>query len=136
MIPAPFPAPRRRSWTAVLLLSLILSWPVSAPAQAPDIAGVYAVTGQNPDGTGQYRGEVTVARAGDAWAIVWRFGEQRHAGTGILRGGRLSVVYQPQAQPPGVAVFELSASGTLSGLWTGLGGRTLGTETWTPRGRS
>ncbi len=73
-------------------------------------------------------------RRGEAFHVIWRIGQQQHSGTGILRNGQLSVVYHAQGEAPGVAVYTLNPNGSLTGLWTALGGQALGTETWTPKG--
>ena len=119
---------------AIAIGFLILSMTVVF-GQTRDIEGLYRVTGTNPGGVGDYRGEVAVARTGDVYQIAWRFGGDQHIGTGIRSNGQLSVVYQPEGQIAGIAVYRIEPNGTLQGIWTTLGGQTLGTEEWTPQGR-
>ncbi|GGK47196.1 hypothetical protein [Salinarimonas ramus] len=118
---------------AAFALSVAL---VAAPVAAQDLGGTYAVRGTNPGGQGEYRGEVAIVPAGEAWQVAWTIGGARHVGTAILTGDTLSVVYQPEGELPGIAVYELQPDGSLEGTWTGLGGNALGTEEWVPRGRS
>jgi hypothetical protein len=116
-----------------ILVALLM--PIGALAQPADITGSYSITGENPGGGGAYRGEVVVKRTDDTYQVLWRLGPQEHVGTGIFRDGQFSVVYQPRGEPAGIAVYIVSASGTLNGLWTGLGGQFLGIETWTRKDR-
>ena len=116
-------------------LSLILALLLPTLTHAQDLTGTYTVEGSNPDAKGAYRGEVRVARAGDVFHVIWIFGKQQHAGTGILRDDQFAVVYQPKGGQPGIAFYKVNADGSLSGTWTTLGGRTLGTETWKPKDR-
>lgn len=110
-------------------LTLFLLLPIATP-YAQDLTGRYAVEGGNPNGQGTYQGEVQVVRAGDVFHVRWSLPGQQHAGTGILQKGLFAVVYQPEGERPGVALYTLNANGSLSGTWTSLGGTVLGVENW------
>lgn len=104
--------------------------------QSREIAGTYAMVGTNPGGMGEYRGEVAVVQTGDVYQVGWTIAGQRHVGTGVLNGDVFSVVYQPEGEQAGIAVYELQPDGSLDGVWTGLGGQALGVERWVPQGRT
>lgn len=110
-------------------LTFFLLLPITAP-HAQDLSGRYVVEGGNPNGQGNYQGEVQVVRAGDVFQVKWSVAGQQHAGTGILHKGLFAVVYQPAGEQPGIAVYTLNANGSLSGAWTPLGGTVLGVENW------
>lgn len=114
---------------SLLSLACVLLLPVAA-SHAQDISGHYAVEGGNPNGQGAYQGEAQVVRAGDVFHVMWSIAGQQQTGTGILQKGALAVVYQQEGELPGVALYTLNSSGSLSGTWTSLGGTVLGVETW------
>ena len=118
-----------------LVIGLIILATAAAIGQERDITGLYTMTGTNPGGMGEYRGEVAVVQTGDVHQVGWTVGGTRHVGTGVLRGEILSVVYQPVGEQAGIAVYELQPDGSLAGVWTNLGGQVLGTERWMPQGR-
>jgi len=117
-----------------LFVVLLLLSPVAALAQSEKLTGTYTVEGRNPGGKGTYRGEMAIAASGDTYRIVWRMGNQQHEGTGLLRDGKLAVVFR-SGQQTGVAFYDVRDNGTLIGTWTTLGGQAVGTETLTPKGR-
>jgi len=92
---------------------------------------LYTVEGRNADQKGTYRGEVD----GEGFKILWIIGNQQYAGTGILRDGKLAVAFQAQGRMAGIGLFDLRSDGTFSGTWTVLGGKALGLENWTPKGK-
>jgi hypothetical protein len=118
----------------MVLAGLVLS-PIAALAQESGLNGVYTVEGQNPGGKGSYRGELAIAPIGDAYRVVWRVGNQPYEGTGLLRDGKLAVVFRT-GQQAGIAFYDVRENGTLTGTWTTLGGQVVGTETLTPKGRT
>lgn len=121
-----------RLMTAVVALAFA---PLAALAQSAKLTGTYTVEGQNPGGKGTYKGELAIAQTGDAYRIVWRIGNQQQDGTGLLRDGKLAVVFR-SGQQAGVAFYDVRDNGTLTGTWTTLGGQVVGTETLTPKGRT
>lgn len=121
--------------TNTIAMMVLLFSVAVASGQTQDIEGRYQVSGTNLGGSGQYSGEVAVTRTGDVYQVAWSFGQDQHIGTGILFNGQLSVIYQPEGQSPGIAVYQIEPNGTLLGIWTMLGGQILGTEEWTPPDR-
>lgn len=103
---------------------------------ALDVAGAYRVQGTNPEGAGEYRGDVLVRKVGDAYQVVWVIGGQRHVGTGLLTDGVLSIAYQQSNRSAGIAVYRQDADGVLRGRWTPIGGTASGTETWVAKDRT
>ncbi|MEZ5670421.1 MAG: hypothetical protein R3F55_23905 [Alphaproteobacteria bacterium] len=98
-----------------------------AKDDAIDFAGVYAVQGQNPDGTSGYDGQANIIRTGETWRVEWYVGDQTFVGTGIGYGDVLAVGYDG-----GTAVYQRDTDGTLYGAWAVNGGDTLGAEVLTP----
>lgn len=119
-----------------LVIGLIILATAAAFGQTRDITGIYAATGTNPGGRGAYRGDVIVVEDGEVYQVAWTIAGARHVGTGVLRGNQFSVVYAPEGQGTGIAVYELQPDGNLDGVWTNLGGSTLGSERWIPQGRT
>jgi hypothetical protein len=97
------------------------------------IDGVYRVEGHGPRSADLYKGEAQIKKTGDTYTVVWRIGEMRHIGTGILTDNVLSVFFQPLDRngAPGVASFRIVDDKIARGSWTMLGGKEVGVETWT-----
>lgn len=115
--------------TACAILVLTLAW----PAAADDIAGKYAVEGQEANSGASYSGEAMVQNAGDTYHVVWQIGEQVAIGTGILTEEGFAVTYMMRgAQIPGIALYKVASDGTLSGQFTMLGADSVGEESWSP----
>ncbi len=99
-------------------------------------AGPYQVAGRNPDGS-RYSGTLKVFTVGPAYSLEWLIGESRYVGLGIRQGRLLAVAYGSDSC--GVAVYTVSAGGTLEGDWTAYdvyarnGKQGAGTETARPR---
>ena len=64
--------------------------PKQALAAAPEVAGIYRVSGTNPNGSA-YRGMVALGREGDKVMVTWWIGEQVLHGTGRRAGKTLAV---------------------------------------------
>ena len=124
-----------RSARLMIALGALALSSVVALAQGVGLNGLYTVEGQNPRGNGSYHGELAIASAGDAYRVVWRVGSQPYEGTGLLRDGKLAVVFR-SGQQAGIALYDVRDNGTLIGTWTTLGGQAVGTETLTPKGRT
>ncbi len=100
------------------------------PAGAQLREGLYAVEGQNPDGS-TYAGLFALQpTTGAGWIASWQVGEVRLVGLGLIQGGVLAISFVVEGRP-GVAAYEVEADGRLRGSWTTGGG--LGTEILTPR---
>lgn len=113
-----------------ILLGAALSAFTFCAALAQDMTGEYVMEGANPGGSGRYTGRVALALTGDTYQVAWIIGKARHVGTGIVTGDTLSVVYQQDANNLGIAVYKIGSDGTLTGRWTVLGGKKVGSETW------
>ena len=95
---------------------------------AADIAGEYAVTGTNEDGS-PYRGELEVIRHGDVYQFRWNAGQQ-YDGVGIQNGKVIAVAFTQGANGKGCGVvsYQILADGTLDGAWGYWGVNERGTE--------
>jgi hypothetical protein len=109
-------------------------------ASGPELEGVYAAAGVNPDGS-EYRGLVHIVRHGESFVVSWMFprvsGEEVvfetvSVGIGIASTGMLAVSYFT-ARMAGVVLYQIGDGGNrLAGHWTVVGeGGALQTETLT-----
>ena len=105
------------------------------PLNAAELIGRYRVEGANAGGANLYRGEAMVVQSGKTYQVAWKVGAQEFRGTGVLTGTTFSVVLQPQGAPPALAVYQIHEDGSLVGVWTGIGGTSLGSELLKPEGR-
>ena len=95
-------------------------------------AGMYDVTGTNPDGTA-YNGIIGLRQVGLAsWQVLWDLGETRFEGYGMSSGLTFAVGFA-LSQRPGIAIYSVNADGSMTGQWTLVGTSAIGTETLTPR---
>jgi hypothetical protein len=118
--------PLIRTLLFALLLSAGLAWPAAAQIRE----GLYAVEGQNPDGS-IYRGQFALQTGPSAsWIAAWQIGNVRVMGLAVIQGGVLAVSFVVDGNP-GVAAFEVEPDGRLRGVWSTGGG--LGTEMLTPQ---
>jgi hypothetical protein len=108
---------------------------LAAPLHAAELAGTYAVEGQNAGDQRSYRGELTITPVGRVYRVVWRIGPVENVGTGIVQNDMLAVVYVQQGKA-GLALYEIRPDGVLSGTWTIHGAQGVGSETLTPRNRT
>ena len=81
---------------------------------ATNIAGSYAVSGRNPDGSA-YAGTVVLRQQGAEYNIAWTIAGQDYQGTGRLEGRVLTVNWQGDANP---VVYVLMPDGELHGTWS------------------
>jgi len=97
------------------------------PPGGVSLEGKYTGSGTNPDG-GSYTCDVTVSRAGRAYAVAWYFdGQLGYEGTGIVKGNTFVVGFaSPQGY--GVVAYTIGRDGSLDGTWTAPGATKLGTE--------
>ncbi len=96
-------------------------------AGAAAVVGSYTGAGTNPGG-GTYSCDVTVAKRGNVYRVMWYFdGKLGYEGTGILKGNTFVVGFaNPQGY--GVVAYTIGRDGSLDGTWTGAGGTKVGTE--------
>jgi hypothetical protein len=118
------------SFLTALISTIMLV--IATPVLAQEVSGQYRIEGANPDGKGTYRGQVAVTKTGETYQVTWVIGTSKHIGTGLQQDGVFSVIYQPDGASAGIAVYKIGADGVLIGSWTNLGGKVLGSETWTP----
>lgn len=113
-----------------LLLALVLVGAVTLPGQAQIREGVYAVDGQNPDGS-TYQGQFLLQPGPQgSWIALWQVGNARLVGLGLIQAGVLAISFGVEGRP-GIAAYEVEADGRLRGTWSTGGG--LGTESLTPQ---
>jgi hypothetical protein len=121
---------RRRPFLLAAVATAAALCGLARPAGAQLREGLYAVEGQNPDGstyTGLFALQPTT---GAGWIASWQVGDVRLVGLGLIQGGVLAISFVVEGRP-GVAAYEVEADGRLRGSWTSGGG--LGTEMLTPR---
>lgn len=121
---------------AIVLLAAI-AIPAAAQTQ-PDLDGVYASRGANPDGS-EYRGAVHILRQGDHFIVTWMTPraagegfllELTSIGVGIRTGDTLAVGYLA-GTALGVIVYQIGQDGHLVGRWTTAGDDAVHSETLT-----
>lgn len=109
---------------------------LSAPLSAAELEGKYLVEGRDPKGTSRYQGQVVVVKESETYAVVWKIQNQVLYGTGVLQNNVFAVTYlnYGPSGAPGLAVYETSPEGTLTGKFTMLGAKDVGIEAWIPIG--
>ena len=101
----------------------------AVPAFA-DPSGSYSVKGVNPDGT-NYEASVLVAKVGDTYTLTYTLDDGAKAhGTAIGDDDLLSIGYGQEGDI-GVALMMRKGK-DWEGVWTYLGAKNIGTETWQP----
>jgi hypothetical protein len=115
---------------------LIALMGVAQPLSAADIEGKYLVEGRDPKGASRYQGQVVVVKEAETYAVVWKIQNQVLYGTGVLQNNVFAVTYLNYGprSAPGLAVYETSPEGTLTGKFTVLGAKEVGIEAWIPMG--
>lgn len=104
------------------------------PLSAAELEGKYLVEGRDPKGTSRYQGQVVVVKEAETYAVVWKIQNQVLYGTGVLQNNVFAVTYLNYGprSAPGLAVYETSPEGTLTGKFTVLGAKEVGIEAWIP----
>jgi len=106
---------------------------LSAVAAIADPVGQYTTQGSNPGKpSSTYSGTVKVQRTGDTYQVTWDIEGQIYTGTGIGSKDFLAVSYR-SGNETGLALYAQQPNGTWEGIWTYAGGRSIGTDRWTPR---
>jgi hypothetical protein len=96
----------------------------AAATEVPTLLTRYNVTGKDLDGRA-YKGALAITHTGDVYQMEWNVGKL-YSGAGILTGNILSVGWGSVLC--GVAVFQVQDDGSLDGIWSITGEKTLGTE--------
>lgn len=93
-----------------------------------DIAGEYAVTGTNEDGS-PYKGTLEVIKRGNVYQFRWNAGKQ-YDGVGVPNGNVVAVAFTGGSNGKGCGVvsYQILADGTLDGVWGYWGQDDSGTE--------
>ncbi len=104
---------------------------IAVPAGG-DLSAGFTVMGTNPGGgTPPYRGQMRLRPTGSTFDIHWTVGDRQYDGIGVRLDGTFGVAYgSPNC---GVALYEITADGTLAGAWALRGQTAAGTETNTRR---
>ena len=125
---------RRTAGAVFACLSLAA---LSTPLLAAELEGKYLVEGRDPKGTSRYQGQVVVVKEAETYVVVWKIQSQVLYGTGVLQNNVFAVTYlnYGPSGAPGLAVYETSPEGTLTGKFTMLGAKDVGIEAWIPIGR-
>jgi hypothetical protein len=110
----------------------------SPPLAAAELEGKYLVEGRDPKGVAKYQGQVVVVKEAETYAVVWKIQNQVLYGTGILQNNVFAVTYLNYGPrgAPGLALYETTPEGTLTGKFTALGAKEVGIEAWIPMGPS
>lgn len=82
------------------------------PQPAISLAGIYRVSGTNPNGS-RYRGMVALAQRGDQFRLTWWIGKQVFFGTGHF-AGRMLVVNWGAKHP---VIYTFGERNALDGEW-------------------
>ena len=100
----------------------------SAPATHANIAGNYAITGTNPNGSA-YRGALAVIEHGDVYQFHWTAGNQ-YDGVGVVNGDVVAVSFAVGSNGTGCGVvdYNIQSDGSLIGRWGYWGKDESGTE--------
>lgn len=108
------------------------------PLSAAELEGKYLVEGRDPKGNSKYQGQVVVVKEAETYSVVWKIQNQVLYGTGILQNNMFAVTYLNYGprSAPGLALYETTPEGTLTGKFTSLGAKDVGIEAWIPAGSS
>ena len=122
----------RRFVGAIFVTLAFLS--VALPLLAGELEGKYLVEGRDPKGSARYQGQVVVVKEADTYTVIWKIQNQVLYGTGVLQNNVFAVTYLNYGPrgAPGLAVYETSPEGTLTGRFTMLGAKEVGIEAWIP----
>lgn len=120
----------RRLGLGVALVASLVS---SAPVWAADVLGHYEVKGKSPSGS-EYSGSVDVTKTGvSTYEVVWVIGSKKSTGTGVGSGNFIAAAYTNK-DSFGVSAYAGQEDGSVVGVWTNAGGKTVGSEIWTRTG--
>ena len=104
------------------------------PLWAAGLEGKYMVEGRDPKSSSRYHGQVVVVKESDTYTVIWKIQSQVLYGTGVLQNNVFAVTYLNYGPrgAPGLAVYETSPEGSLTGKFTMLGAKEVGIEAWIP----
>jgi hypothetical protein len=115
--------------TILLFLAVVLPWPGYSKPLKP-LAGIYFLTGKNPQGSKSYYGAILIAPQKENYKLTWIIGDnQSQVGVGLLQDRVLSVGYgDTSGQDFGVVSFVIKNSKRIEGRWSSLKGESVGFE--------
>ncbi len=118
------------------LVAIGVGMTIAPPSKAAELEGKYLVEGRDPKGAARYQGQVVVVKESDTYSVIWKIQNQVLYGTGILQNNVFAVTYLNYGPrgAPGLALYEASPEGTLTGKFTALGAKEVGIEAWIPLG--
>lgn len=127
---------RKSSIVLIFGLACFVGLSVVQPLAAAELEGRYLVEGRDPKGTSRYQGQVVVVKESETYSVVWKIQNQVLYGTGVLQNNVFAVTYLNYGprSAPGLAIYETSPEGTLTGKFTVLGAKEVGIEAWIPVG--
>lgn len=132
-------SPRKKTLAPSFAAAFVVATALAGSAQAGTL--YFDLEGTNPDRKGGYRGAVSLTEVADGQGgeksgiVTWKIGNAAPViGVALSTPDaptRLSISF-PGRPVPGVALATIMPGGTVQLLWY-VGGRTAGTETWTPQ---
>ena len=114
-----------------ILLAALALIAGAAVAEAQEVGGSYAVTGDNPNGS-TYTGTAEITPSGSGCTIVWQTGSTTSSGI-CMRAKMMFSAYYRLGADAGMVIYELQPNGALVGYWVIPGKEGVGHETLTPR---
>ncbi|MEO7540225.1 MAG: hypothetical protein ABIV21_09360 [Pyrinomonadaceae bacterium] len=105
-----------------------------SPSPTPselELSGVYNVEGAGENDDDPYKGILTVTNQEDIYKFEWQTNRSRHAGVGVQKGDAVAASYAESGDGEGcgVALYRITADGSLDGSIANWGQYTKGTET-------
>lgn len=92
------------------------------------ITGLYEVSGFDPDTKQNYTGSLEITFEGEVYLAKWTFGSTIDTGTGVKKGGSLSIVFnEGNSNSFGTQLYEIK-SHSLKGPWARYGHESKGFE--------
>jgi len=84
---------------------------------ATDVAGKYAVTGNNEGGGGHYSGNLVVTKHGEVYQFSWTSGGRSFDGVGVQTGNNVAVAFTNgnDGRGCGVVLYSIKSDGGLDG---------------------
>ena len=93
------------------------------------ISGTYRVKGYDPQTQEEYTGMLVISKNGSVYSATWTYSDlTTDTGTGIIKDGVLSFVFQEGSTPSyGVLAYEIDGK-KMSGRWARFGTTEKGKE--------
>ena len=123
----------RKTLGVVVLAAALVAWAGCAPTlTGANIAGNYAITGVNTDGSTYDTLQARIEAREDGSAVIEYFqeGYRLAVGVGLVTGRVLSVITQTYDGGLFVASYYIVGEGGFTGVWKIPGQLGIGTEEW------